>query len=263
MRPAGLDEDLRRRDFSVNAIAVTLAEPGTLIDPHGGLDDLGAGLLRALHEESFADDPTRALRAARYAARLALEVEPRTLELLRGADLSTVSGDRVAAELGKLAAEERPRLGFELLASWGLIELPPGSAELIDRLCGLLAEPPWDGVAARPAAVLAAVRGPGDGARELARLEPGSPSQAVTAAAGRPGVELALARALGAEWLDDYVGRWREVRLEISGDDLIAAGVPEGPAVGGGLAAALRAKLDGEVSGRDEELRIALDAARS
>ena len=53
---------------------------------------------------------------------------------------------------------------------------------------------------------------------------------------------------------------WRDVRLEISGDDLIAAGVAEGPAIGRGLAAALRAKLDGEAPARDDELRIALEA---
>jgi tRNA nucleotidyltransferase (CCA-adding enzyme) len=85
----------------------------------------------------------------------------------------------------------------------------------------------------------------------------------VAAARGRTGVELALARALGAEWLDEYVGGWRDVELEITGEDLIAAGVPEGPALGAGLAAALRAKLDGETAGRDDELRIALEAARS
>jgi tRNA nucleotidyltransferase (CCA-adding enzyme) len=85
----------------------------------------------------------------------------------------------------------------------------------------------------------------------------------VTAARGHSAVDLALARALGGEWLDRYVTEWRGVELAISGDDLMAAGVPEGPAVGRGLAAALRAKLDGEASGRDDELRIALDAARS
>ena len=69
------------------------------------------------------------------------------------------------------------------------------------------------------------------------------------------------ARALGGEWLDRYLGEWRDVTLEISGEDLIAAGVPEGPAVGRGLAAALRAKLDGEAPTRDDELRIALEAA--
>ena len=76
------------------------------------------------------------------------------------------------------------------------------------------------------------------------------------------GVELAIARALGAKWLDDYVDKWRHVGLEITGEDLLAAGVPEGPAVGRGLAAALARKLDGEIHGRDEELAAALEAAR-
>jgi tRNA nucleotidyltransferase (CCA-adding enzyme) len=75
-------------------------------------------------------------------------------------------------------------------------------------------------------------------------------------------VELALARALGAEWLDAYVARHRHVRLEVDGDDLIAAGIPEGPAIGRGLGAALRAKLDGEVEGASQELAAALAAAR-
>jgi tRNA nucleotidyltransferase (CCA-adding enzyme) len=84
----------------------------------------------------------------------------------------------------------------------------------------------------------------------------------VRSARGKTGVELVLARALAAEWLDDYVERWRDVRLEISGDDLLSAGVAQGPAIGHGLEAALGAKLDGEVHGHAEELRVALDAAR-
>ena len=71
-----------------------------------------------------------------------------------------------------------------------------------------------------------------------------------------------LARALGADWLDDYMREWRLVSLEIDGADLIAAGVPQGPALGRGLAAALRAKLDGEIEGRDQELAVATEAAR-
>jgi hypothetical protein len=74
--------------------------------------------------------------------------------------------------------------------------------------------------------------------------------------------QLLVARALGAEWLDRYATELRLVRLEIGGHDLIAAGIPEGPAVGRGLEAALSGKLDGEISGRDSELRIALAAAR-
>ncbi len=111
--------------------------------------------------------------------------------------------------------------------------------------------------------MLAAAVGARPVADALAHAEPGSPSAAVAAARGRDGVDLVLARALGAEWLDEYVARWREVELEINGEDLIAAGVSEGPAVGRGLAAALRAKLDGEAPSREDELRIALRAAAS
>jgi tRNA nucleotidyltransferase (CCA-adding enzyme) len=84
----------------------------------------------------------------------------------------------------------------------------------------------------------------------------------VELARGYDPVELVLARALGAEWLDEYVEKWSAVALTIDGADLIAAGVPQGPALGRGLAAALRAKLDGEIVGREQELATALAAAR-
>jgi tRNA nucleotidyltransferase (CCA-adding enzyme) len=256
-----LEDDLDRRDFTVNAIAVPFADPGRVIDPHGGIGDLEARLLRVLHEGSFADDPTRALRAARYASRLELELEPATSALARRADLSTVSADRVEADLRRLAAEASPRAGFELLADWGLIDLADGAGDLMDAIGDLTAREPWSVAVDRAEAILGAVRGAPQLARELGSRTPASPSEAVEAARGRSPTELALARALGAEWLDDYLNDWRGVRLEISGEDLLAAGVPEGPAVGRGLEAALRAKLDGELTGRQQELRAALDAA--
>ena len=106
--------------------------------------------------------------------------------------------------------------------------------------------------------MLAAALGPPGGEEGLSAERPERPSQAVELAARHGPIELALARALGAEWLDRYLLEWRPVALEIDGEDLIAAGVPEGPAVGRGLAAALRGKLDGEVSGREAELRTAM-----
>jgi tRNA nucleotidyltransferase (CCA-adding enzyme) len=256
-----IEDDLRRRDFTVNAIAVALADPRRVTDPHGGVEDLRAGLLRVLHQRSFIDDPTRALRAARYASRLGLQLEPATLALAREADLSTVSADRVEADLRRLAAEPSPRRGFELLHEWGLIELPARAGDLIDSVRELTEREPWRSTVDRADAILAAARGVTDDARELAGLKPSSPSAGVAAARGRSATELVLARGLGAGWLDDYLADWRNVRLEISGEDLLAAGVPEGPAVGRGLHAALRAKLDGELSGRERELRAALDAA--
>jgi len=264
VRPATLAEDLDRRDFTLNAMAVPLTRDPALIDPHGGREDLERGVLRVLHERSFVDDPTRALRAARYAARYGFELDPDTERLLRETDLTTVSSDRVDAELRKLAAEPEARRGFELLDEWGLVPLGDGASELIDAVSAVTADDSWSEMSDRDEAVLAAAKGTGlTAARGLAGAEVRAPSQGVDLARGHDGVTLALARALGAEWLDGYVEEWREVRLEIDGEDLMRAGVPEGPAVGRGLAAALDAKLDGEVSGREDELRVALNAARS
>ncbi len=82
VEPSSLGDDLARRDFTINAMAIPLGREPILIDPHGGRDDLAAGLLRVLHPRSFADDPTRALRAARYAARFGFALEAETAELL-------------------------------------------------------------------------------------------------------------------------------------------------------------------------------------
>jgi tRNA nucleotidyltransferase (CCA-adding enzyme) len=259
---ATIEEDLRRRDFTINAMAVPLAGEPRLIDPHGGRGDLEAGLLRILHQGSFVDDPTRALRAARYAARFGFAVEGRTEALLRATDLSTVSEDRREAELLRLAGEESAPRGFELLGEWGLVEPRSGGTELAREVAALLARPPWRERVPRGRAVLAAALGPAGGEVELATARPSRPSDAVRLARAHAPVELALARAMGAEWLDRFVAEWDAVRLEIDGGDLMAAGVPEGPALGRGLAEALRRKLDGELDGREEELVAALAAAR-
>jgi tRNA nucleotidyltransferase (CCA-adding enzyme) len=260
--PATLAEDLARRDFTINAMAIPLQDEPRLIDPHGGREDLERRALRVLHEHSFVDDPTRAIRAARYAARLGFDLEPESERLIRETDLGTVSGDRREAELYKLAAEPRARRGFELLDAWGLFSIDDESAELVDLVAELLSGPSWSEVSERAPAVLAAARGQVGLGPLLAAHAPPRPSEGVELARRASGVELAIARALGARWLDDYVRRWRHVGLEITGEDLLAAGVPEGPAVGNGLRSALARKLDGEVEGREQELSAALEAAR-
>jgi tRNA nucleotidyltransferase (CCA-adding enzyme) len=257
-----IEADLGRRDFSVNAMAIPLRGEPRLLDLHGGQEDLAAGLLRVLHPGSFRDDPTRAIRAARYAARLGFELEPETAALIRAADLDSVSADRREAELLRLAAEPTAPRGFELLAEWGLMEPRPGGIELATRVAELLGQPDWEEIAPRDRAVLTAAIGVPGGEEMLARACPSRPSEGVALAAGRSGIELVLTRALGAEWLDEYLAEWRGVALEIDGADLIAAGVPQGPGLGRGLEAALRAKLDGEASGREQELAVALAAAR-
>ena len=263
VKPATVREDLARRDFTVNAMAVPLQGDPRLIDPYGGATDLESRSLRVLHDRSFSDDPTRAIRAARYAARLGLELDPRTEELILQTDLGTVSEDRREAELERLAAEPSPRRGFELLAGWGLFDLHERGGELIDLVAELLAEEPWSDVTHRPAAVLAAARGEVGRAPRLAALSPQAPSEGVEAARAASGVELALARVMGARWLDTYLTDWRDVGLEITGEDLIAAGVAQGPELGRGLRVALARKLDGEIAGREAELAAALEAARA
>ncbi len=225
-------------------------------------------MLRVLHDLSFADDPTRALRAARYAARLEMELDPGTERLLRLADLGTVSGDRVLAELARIAAEQSPSAALKLIGEWGLLDLGSGPrlAAALERLFASSAE--WREFANRDTAILLAVA-PGEHPQRLrqraAKLahhaEPGSPAEVQVLAHDHIPEVLAIARAAGADWLDDYAARLRHVELEISGYDLVEAGVPEGPAIGRGLNAALAAKLDGEASGHEQELRVALDAA--
>ncbi|MBS1893627.1 MAG: CCA tRNA nucleotidyltransferase [Actinobacteria bacterium] len=257
---APIRTDLARRDFTVNAMAVGLAEPRELIDPYDGQADLEAGVLRAIHAGSFVDDPTRGIRAARYAARFGFAIEPGTRELLRAADLRMVTVERRWAELRKLAEEASAVRALELLAGWGLVEPREGGesfalARDVDRLLAAL---PWAGEADRAEAILAAALGPWRD--PFAGSVPALPSEGVRMARGHDPIELVLARAAGATWLDDWLG-WREVRLEITGTDLTAAGL-EGPAIGEALERALAAKLDGNAPTRADELHHALEQRR-
>jgi tRNA nucleotidyltransferase (CCA-adding enzyme) len=263
VKPATIDQDLARRDFTVNAMAIPLAGGAELIDPHGGMDDLRAGTLRVLHERSFVDDPTRALRAARYAARFDLALEPRTEQLLRAADLTTVSEDRVQGELWRIAAEPDPAKAVSLIVEWGILpSIDPAAPERVASVVELVSGPPWAGWADRELAVMLAIVRPLPQVRELSSATPERPSEVVRLAESWDPAQLLVARALGAEWLDRYADELRLIELEITGDDLLAAGIPEGPAIGRGLEAARLGKLDGELSGRDEELRVALAVAR-
>lgn len=256
-----IEQDLARRDFTVNAMAIPLQGEARLIDPHGGKADLDQGLLRVLHDRSFVDDPTRAIRAARYASRLRFALDPETERALRRSDLTTVSADRRRAELERLAAEERAHEGFELLAEWGVIDLRPGGLQLTEAVEELLKAPHWAEAVPRERAIVAAALGPPGAEEVLASMWAPKPGEGVEMAERRDPVELILARAMGADWLDRYLVSWRKVELEIDGDDLIAAGIEQGPAIGRGLRAARHKKLEGEIQDREEELATALAAA--
>jgi tRNA nucleotidyltransferase (CCA-adding enzyme) len=314
VRPGSAEQDLRRRDFTVNAIAAPLApaRQGELDAAQHALDDLAAGRLRVLHEHSFVDDPTRLLRLARYCARLGFEPEARTGELARAAlaqgALATVTPARLGTELrlalceadapatlqrmqqlGLLAALHRD-LSFEPQLARRALELLPadGRADLLLMASLATASAAADGDSAtrlhelldtlrftaierdRVLATVAGAPALGDALRgpatpsQLRRALAGGTLEAVALAAAQaapPGAstdaraERALATA--RSWLDEL----RHVRLTITGEDLLAAGVPEGPEVGARLSAALDRKLDGALAGgRDAELDAALEA---
>lgn len=138
-----LAEDLRGRDFTINALALPVTGPAAgVIDPHGGLDDLRAGTIRAIHERSIADDPVRAVRAARFAAQLGFDLTKDTVQAARAAAGSLPDGasaERLRDELTKLLITGAPHRGVALLHEWGLLAvvLPPVAA-----LDGVTQSPP-------------------------------------------------------------------------------------------------------------------------
>lgn len=122
--PSDLYDDLRRRDFTFNAMAILIQERklSQLIDPFDGLTDLKNGCIRVFHERSFWDDPTRIFRALRYQNRFDFELDPQTKEWMEDAlkndVLETISNDRIRDELVAILKEQNPNNAFCLLEEW-------------------------------------------------------------------------------------------------------------------------------------------------
>lgn len=127
IRPATVFEDLRRRDFAVNAIAISLnpASRGLLLDPTNGLADIEKRELRVLHNYSFIHDPVRMLRIVRFAVRLGFRIEPKSAELLRtGMErkfYEMITPDALGYETRELAKEDNPVSILRALESHGLL----------------------------------------------------------------------------------------------------------------------------------------------
>ncbi|MDY6054552.1 CCA tRNA nucleotidyltransferase [Micrococcus sp.] len=120
-----LEDDLLRRDFTVNAMALRLPAM-ELVDPHGGVRDLAAGVLRTpgTPEESFSDDPLRMMRAARFASQLGFAVAPEVEQAMTdmAERITIISAERVREELVKLVCGRDPRAGLDLLVRTGLAD---------------------------------------------------------------------------------------------------------------------------------------------
>jgi tRNA nucleotidyltransferase (CCA-adding enzyme) len=303
VEPGSIDEDLQRRDFTVNAMALHLhpARFGELLDPYGGRSDLEAHLIRVLHDGSFLDDPTRLIRAVRFEQRLCFLLEKRTAalacEAVGNGALGTLTPERLREELDRLFEDPAAVPGILRLQELGVWDwFAPGlriDAGLIGRIPEALAW--WRQASGQRAearlpylaAILASLGAEGAAhvAGQRLRLPPaqremilaaleaaealrgrwsvGQPSPSEAAAALRPQVDAlvyvyaSLPDERVRRILDRFMNEWRAVRLEISGDDLIAAGWRPGPALGAALRATLDARLDAKIAGRDEELQFA------
>ena len=295
---ATIREDLFRRDFTINAMAASLKgdDFGRIIDPFGGLQDLGARRLRVLHNLSFIDDPTRIFRGIRYESRLGFRMDEHTVRLARGTVEMGLVGDlsssRLRDELVALLEEDDAGASIRRLAELGLdraihphLATDEETVTLLERLRALndehgLGVPAWRlGLEA-----LARRMSPGELYDWLARLRVRRRDAERVAAAVTVGPKLverlrrerldaaelvamaepyapdaplfALATA-DLEPLRRYFRDLRDVRLTISGSDLADLGLGEAPRVGEILGELRRRKLNGELDGRDSELAAA------
>jgi len=296
VEPGTIADDLARRDFTINAMAASLAadELGRVVDPFEGGADLAAGTIRVLHDGSFVDDPTRVFRAIRYGSRYGFELDGHTLDLERsaieGGLVGRLTGARLRDELVLLLDEPQAPTSIRRLAEFGADSavhprLTGGeeAAELFRRVEALRDEyrlpipswrlglaalaldladeaPPWlDGLKLRrqdSRAIAAAVTAGPRLAEEL--NEAPTPAEVVALVEPYPEDAPLMALALAdTPALRDYFERLRDVRLEVDGADLAGLGLDESPRVGEVLAELRRRKLNGELDGRDSELAAA------
>jgi tRNA nucleotidyltransferase (CCA-adding enzyme) len=277
--PGTIEQDLRRRDFSVNAMAAALGGEWSLLDPLGGVPDLSRRRLRVLHPLSFVDDPTRMLRGARYAARLDFHLDPWTVRCqalaVDQAPYPALSGHRIAAELARVVADAHPAAALARLGRARVFRIVDArywltrrTARAVAALDETLAWSAAHGLAvpAFPLALVALVadQRPAVATAFLERLSlRGEPLARILRAlqdSPRPLAPLDLAArylrgdAATRARLDAEVAAMRREQGELRGDDLLELGVPRGPAVGAVLDDIRGRRRRGEIADRAAEI---------
>jgi tRNA nucleotidyltransferase (CCA-adding enzyme) len=288
--PGTVEEDLARRDFSINAMAISLSPDswGELLDLNGGVQDLQIGRIRVLHDESFRDDATRMLRAIRYACRNGHRLEPHTKALIKRDlhYLDTLGGDRIrheieyffieqrvadmiemAQELGVLSAVH-PALRIYPNVLAGLRNIQLEQADDIElRLLALLVQSVTADAAesvierlhmnsdwARVIRDVVTVRAV---SRELAdENEKRSRIYEILHDLDPIAIESCTETATdptAARWLHLYLDELHYIRPLLQGDDLLALGVPKGPKIGRLLCQLLNARMNGLTTTKDDE----------
>ena len=299
--PGTLKDDLSRRDFSINAMAISLTsnDYGELVDPYQGKNDLEHRLIRILHPKSFSDDATRILRAVRYEQRLGFEFEPQTAQLLKRyiPMLDTISGDRIRHELELIFREKQPEFVIKRLAELGVLQkispflIGDGCiAEKFEKarrlkkpnLLPLLyfslltysfSEREIEQFLDRlniSAKLSRAMRDTLSLKNKLSLLDKSSIKASEIYYLLHEYEPLAIqANAIASEssmvhyHLQLFLAKLRYVRTSLNGEELKRLGISAGPEMGKVLQSLHTAKLDGEVSTRADEKKLALSLSRS
>ena len=292
VEPAPIKEDLRRRDFSINAVALRLTQPvGEIIDPYSGEKDLADGILRVLHEDSFKDDATRALRGVRYGSRLEFRFASDTANWLRrdSSYVESISGPRLRRELAFLFLEPNAPTAALMAEDYGILhairrELSIDTG-LASRWQAALAGPSFAPVDELGFCLLAAPRTTAEAEDVSRRLHlAGRVEQVLTGFVQLRGLSAKLATvcadpvaavdlldgfpaaavwALGiitdgatGEACVSYLSTWRKVKTRLNGRDLLDLGVAPGKAVGEALSLVRHARLEGRVETREDEIEL-------
>jgi tRNA nucleotidyltransferase (CCA-adding enzyme) len=289
---ASLRFDLHRRDFTINTLAICLnpSSYGRFYDFYGGRRDIERRIIRVLHNLSFLDDPTRILRAARLAARLNCTIEPRTEALITDAIeqrmLSRTSPQRILTELQLAFQEPQPAAALQLLQQWGALASIHPALGWSEALSSMLhaAEPSeinlafglalllWPCTPEQRLQIAGFLRLSNQQQQiidDLNRIstmagnlqQPLRDSQIDAMLRGLDPIALRIA-ALGstdrmAEQIERYRTTLRMIRLDISGDDLRALGLPPGPRFRQILDTLRAALLDGQATTREALLALA------
>ena len=294
VQSGSISDDLSRRDFSINAMALRLAPEcfGELIDLYYGQEDINNRLIRILHPKSFIDDATRIFRAIRYEQRLGFTLEPHTAELISRdiAKIRTISGDRIRHELILVLMEEFPERALKRAGELGVLsELQSalgGNGWLSEEfrqarrlhkhgllyplyLCLLI----YNLAPNENAQLLSHLNFPKKLAEAMRQtlqlkaqlehlakpeLKPSDIHQLLhsyTAQAIQANL-LAVQSNVIRQNLQLYLTKLRYVRPLLTGDDLQKMGVPHGPQLGKMLSALYEAKLNGEVRTRRGEEQL-------
>lgn len=291
--------DLVRRDFTINTLAVQLSPAGDfgrVVDYYGGLRDLREGIIRVLHSLSFIDDPTRIIRASRFAARLGFTIEPRTLDLMDTAlpMLARVTGERVRNELELILQEPEPEIRLRWLVERGVLRaIQPGFIVNEQTLAYFSAartvEKPWPSDSVDTTDLYWHILAAGFQHDQLAGwserllfsakrsesfqrlhhflsdvkqvdLKALRPSQVVDLCAGVTETALLTAWLIGDQSLRQavhhYWTEWRLVRPATDGHHLQSKGIRPGPCYSVLLKRLRDARLDGEVQNANQEEKL-------